>query len=114
MDGKGGTIKKLVPRAERALINSVKEPCEVANCVTSIASLHQSKNNITKELNETKRSPATPNTLSIQKIVKKQNEDSQTTLEFFKLSIDPKPFHAQTYSVVTQLWTCCSGESNAG
>ena len=44
------------------------------------------------------RSPAIPNTLSIHKIERRQYEHLQATLDFFKLLIEPKPFHVQTYS----------------
>ena len=95
MSSIGGTVEKLVFRkvkAEKAIINLAKEFCEVKNCVISIMSLYQSKYDIMKEPDDMERSSAIPNTLSIHKVERKQNEDSQTTLEFLKLSISPKPF----------------------
>ena len=49
-----------------------------------------------KEPDDMERSPKIPNTSNIHKNERNKSKDLETP-KFFKLSIDPKPFHVQTY-----------------
>ena len=103
MNGIGGTVKKMVFRknkAERAIINPAIEICEVANRVTSVTSLYQSKNDIMREPDDMEKSPSIPNTLSRHKIERKELSSSsnfQSTQNHFM------PKHTRRYSFVDML-----------
>lgn len=99
MDGIGGTIKNQVyqnVKSGKIILHSPKEFCDAArSIVPSITTIYLPEAEIPEE--RQRESPPIPGTLQVHQVIRRKNDQGVVYLEFFKLSLDEKPFYKQYY-----------------